>query len=177
MSASAHSVAAFLALGSNLGSRLAHLGFAVDQLDARDGVAVEEASPVYEATAHTLTTGEHQPGYLNAAVKVRTDLSLGDLLDACHDIERAAGRDRRREARWAARTLDIDILVYGTVSVSTERITVPHPRMGARRFVLCPLYDLAPNLYVPAPYEQTVSDLLAACPDPDRPVRIEGMLR
>lgn len=174
---SERSIIAFLALGSNLGDRLAHLRFAVDQLDARAGVQVGEASPIYETTAHTLTVGEHQPDYLNAAVGVRTELSLEDLLAACHDIERAAGRDRKQEARWAARVLDVDVLTYGDVSVSSEHITVPHPRMGARRFVLCPLSDLAPGLYIPAPYEQTVSALLAVCKDPDRPVRIESRLR
>jgi len=163
---------AFIALGSNLGDRLSHLRASIQALKAHPGIQVIQVSPVYRTHAHTLSPDERQPDYLNAVVRIRTRLSPEDLLSVCHRIERGEGRNRATEPRWAPRTLDLDLLLYDRLSFSTERITLPHPRMGERRFVLCPLNDLAPNLHVPAPYDHTVAELLASCPDPDRPERI-----
>lgn len=162
---------AFVALGSNLGDRLTHLQSAVHALKAHPDISVVQVSPVYRTRAHTLVPGEQQPDYLNAVMQIRTRLPVEDLLSVCQHIERLEGRDRSNEPRWGPRTLDLDVLLYDRLSISTERITIPHPRMGDRRFVLCPLNDLAPELRVPFPYDKTVSELLASCTDPDRPKR------
>ncbi len=165
---------AYVALGSNLGDRFGFLQYALDALGAVAGLTLGAASPVYESPAHTRTPDEVQPPYLNAVVRLRSALSPEELLMACLVIEAAAGR--RRTRRWAPRTLDLDLLLYGTWTRATPGLTLPHPRLGDRRFVLQPLADLAPNLIVPAPYDSTVADLLARCPDPGRPHRTPLLL-
>jgi 2-amino-4-hydroxy-6-hydroxymethyldihydropteridine diphosphokinase len=133
-------VRAFLALGSNLGDREAALRAAVASLD--EVVAV---SPVYE-TAPVGGPGGQGP-YLNAVVELDTDRSPRTLLALCRRLEAAAGRERAE--RWAARTLDVDVLLVGDLVVDEPDLVVPHPRLWERRFVLAPLADLAPDL-VPA---------------------------
>lgn len=154
----------FLGLGSNLGDRLSYLREAVRKLDSHPEITVTRKSPVYETSAHTLDGSDGQPSYLNAVVEVITDLDPLALLDVCNSIERAAGRDRTG-GKWAPRTLDIDLLVCGNLVSNTPELQLPHPRIGDRLFVLRPLADLAPSLYVPLPFDATVSDLLAACRD------------
>ncbi len=165
---------AYLALGANLGDRLGALFAAVEALGAHPQVTVQRASPVYEGAAHTLTPDEEQPAYLNAVVEVVTRLSARALLDLCHAIESSAGRRRRR--RWQPRTLDLDLIIYGDERIETPGLHVPHPRMGDRRFVLQPLHDLAPNLYVPPPFDDTAAALLRRCPDADTLVRTPFVL-
>ena len=165
---------AYIALGANLGERLETLRAAVRGLAAHTDITVLRTSPVYETKAHTPVPGEAQPPYLNAVVEVETTLPPPVLLAYCHDLERAAGRTRR--ARWAPRTLDLDLLLYGSETRTTPDLTLPHPRMADRRFVLQPLADLAPTLHLPAPFDATVSDLLVACPDTDEPARTERVL-
>jgi 2-amino-4-hydroxy-6-hydroxymethyldihydropteridine diphosphokinase len=160
---------AFVALGSNLGDRLAHLRAAIRAFETHPGILVARGSPVYRTRAHTLRPGEQQPDYLNAVAQLRTRLSVEDLLSVCQHIEQIEGRDRANASRWTPRTLDLDLLLYGRLTISTGRIIIPHPRMGERRFVLCPLNDIAPDLFIPTPYDKTVAELLASCPDPDRP--------
>ena len=156
-------VLAYLGLGANLGDRLGALRGAVAGLQAAEGVAVRRASPVYESAAHTLDPAEAQPPFLNAVVEVETGLGPEALLRLAHALERAAGRRRRR--RWAPRPLDLDLLVFGRFAHTADGLAVPHPRLAERRFVLAPLADLAPNLYVPAPFDTTVAELLRTCPD------------
>lgn len=170
-------VVAYVALGSNLGDRQRHLREAVAALDAMPEVAVVRVSPVYESEAHTLTPGEVAPPFLNAVACLRTSLGAERLLDVLLGIEREAGRDRSRAVRWAPRTLDLDLLLYDDLSMDSPRLTVPHPRLGERRFVLQPLADLAPNLRVPAPFDATVGELLARCTDPGVPARTTTRLR
>jgi 2-amino-4-hydroxy-6-hydroxymethyldihydropteridine diphosphokinase len=130
---------AFVGLGSNLGDRLDHLRRAVAGLP--DVVAV---SPVYETDP---VGGPAQGPYLNAVAELDTGLDPFQLLAACQRVERAAGRERRE--RWGPRTLDADVLLVDDLVVDEPELTVPHPRMWERRFVLAPLADLAPDL-VPA---------------------------
>ncbi len=156
-------VEAFLALGANLGERADQLRNAVERLDAHPAIAVQAISPVYESEAHTLNPTDTQPPYLNAVVQVQTTLAPEELLAVCQRIERAAGRTRNQ--RWAPRRLDLDVLMVGPRTCDTDRLTLPHPRLADRRFVLQPWADLAPNLYVPAPFEDTVAALLNRCPD------------
>jgi len=137
---------AYLALGSNLGDRLAHLQGAVDALDAADAVAVVGVSQVYETDP---VGGPVQDDYLNAVVAVDTTLDPYALLDLAQALERDARRVRAE--RWGPRTLDVDILLYGDAARDDDRLTIPHPRMWSRGFVLAPLHDVAPELVtVPA---------------------------
>lgn len=128
---------AFLALGSNLGDRIGFLRRAV--ADVPDLVAV---SPVYETDP---VGGPDQQGpYLNMVVELRTVLTPHELLGWCVKLERDAGRERI--VRWGPRTLDVDVLWVEGVTVDDPDLTVPHPRMFERPFVLAPLEHLAPDL-------------------------------
>lgn len=160
---SASPVEVFVALGSNLGDRSATLRQAVSDLNEAAGITVLAASRVYESAAHTRPPHAPQPPYLNAAARIATTRSPHALLDALLDIERNHGRVRTDE--WSARTLDLDLLLYGNRVLAAPGLTLPHPRLHLRRFVLQPLADLAPGLVLPHPYHATVAALLAACPD------------
>jgi 2-amino-4-hydroxy-6-hydroxymethyldihydropteridine diphosphokinase len=164
-------VTAWLALGSNLGDRLLALDLAVRLLEATPGVVLERISPVYETKAQTRTADEVQPDYLNAVIAIKTTLAPEALLARCLDIELAAGRDRTRSFPWQARTLDVDVLAYGMETHRAEHLTIPHPRLGARRFVLRPWADLDPAWRWPEPYRASVAELLERCPDGDAPDR------
>jgi 2-amino-4-hydroxy-6-hydroxymethyldihydropteridine diphosphokinase len=134
---------AFLGLGSNLGERRAHLAIAVAALP--DVVAV---SPVYETEPVGGPAG--QDPYLNLVVELETELSPRGLLEVAQSLESAALRVRGE--RWGPRTLDVDVLLVGDLTVDEPDLVVPHPRMWERRFVLAPLADLAPEL-VPDDWE------------------------
>lgn len=162
---------AFVALGSNLGDRLAHLRSAVNALRRDPEIALIDVSPVYESPAHTLTAGETKPSFLNAVAEISTGMDPHALLERLHAIERASGRRREDDPQWAPRTLDLDLLIFGSEEIQEEHLTIPHPRLGVRRFVLRPWADLDPGRHVPPPYDQTVADLLASCRDADRPLR------
>lgn len=167
----------YMALGPNLGDRAGHLRRAVARLAEHPGLRLAAVSPVYETAAHTLAPDEIQPAYLNAVAHVRTAMPPAALLRFCQQVEAAAGRDRTAAPRWAPRTLDLDLLLYDGVCQAGPGLILPHPRMAERRFVLQPLHDLAPRLYVPAPHAATVAALLARCPDTDVPVRTGDVLR
>lgn len=124
-----------LALGSNLGDRLANLRAAVDELQ-RAGIAVLERSGIWE----TPPVPADQPRYLNAAVVAETSLGPGALLAELKRIERYLGR--RPERRWGPRPMDIDILFYGEQRMDQPELQVPHPRILERAFVLAPLSDV-----------------------------------
>lgn len=156
---------AFLGLGSNVGGRRDHLQAAVDGLDRTDEVQVDAASPVYETEAHTLAPDDKQRPYLNAVLAVSVDCSPTRLLRIAQTLERREGRRRQGTRRWAPRPLDVDLLAVGQVTCKTDILTLPHPRLAERRFVLRPWKDLAPNFVVPPPFDAAVCRLLAQCPD------------
>jgi 2-amino-4-hydroxy-6-hydroxymethyldihydropteridine diphosphokinase len=131
-------VLAYLSLGSNLGDRVGHLRAAVDVVAAHDARRV---SPVYETEP---VGGPVQGAYLNVVVELETLATPHELLARCVTAEVAA--HRTRDVRFGPRTLDADVLVVGDLTVDDEDLTVPHPRMRTRRFVLVPLSDLAPHL-------------------------------
>jgi len=135
----------YLGLGSNVGDRESHLEAAVDAL-RRHGVDVEAISSLYE----TQPVGEvlDQPDFLNAAIRIRTDLEPEDLLDLCKTIEVEQGRMLGGQ-RHGPRPLDIDLLLLGDVVLETDRLTLPHPEASSRRFVLAPLLELDPDLTLP----------------------------
>jgi 2-amino-4-hydroxy-6-hydroxymethyldihydropteridine diphosphokinase len=132
---------AFLALGSNLGDRERYLRQAIERIP--DVVAV---SPIYE-TGPVGGSSRNGP-YLNAVVELDTELAPRALLEVCRRLETAARRVRTE--RWGPRTLDVDVLLVGDLTVDEPDLQVPHPRMWERSFVLIPLADLAPDL-VPDP--------------------------
>ena len=135
---------AYVALGSNLGDRVAHLQSAVDGFEQAGGVTVVAVSRVYETDP---VGGPEQDAYLNAVVAIDTALAPQELLALAQGLERAARRVRNE--RWGPRTLDVDLLLYDDEHVETPELTIPHPRMWERGFVLAPLRDVAPTL-VPA---------------------------
>jgi 2-amino-4-hydroxy-6-hydroxymethyldihydropteridine diphosphokinase len=134
---------AWVGLGSNLGERLAHLRHAVRALMATPGVRVVGVSPLY-ASAPLDSGGED---YLNAVVALRTTLAPAELLARLQGME--AERGRERPYRWAPRTLDLDLLLHGSTLSQAPELTLPHPRLHQRAFVLRPLLDLDPHLGLP----------------------------
>jgi 2-amino-4-hydroxy-6-hydroxymethyldihydropteridine diphosphokinase len=132
---------AYVALGSNLGDRLAHLQLGVDALADGPGVRVEAVSRVYETTP---VGGPAQDPYLNAVVAIDTTLDPHALLHHCQHIEVLAARERLE--RWGPRTLDVDVLLVDDWQLDSPELTLPHPRMWQRGFVLAPLRDVAPEL-------------------------------
>jgi 2-amino-4-hydroxy-6-hydroxymethyldihydropteridine diphosphokinase len=134
---------AYLALGSNLGDRLATLQRAVALLGARDGIDVVRSSRVFE----TDPVGPPQPAYLNAVLEIATTLEPRALLAACLGVEAELGRERLE--RWGPRTLDVDVLTYDALEVHEPDLEIPHPRMHERGFVLVPLGELTQDPMLP----------------------------
>ena len=132
---------AYLALGSNLGDRLKNLSAAIGQLLSGDDVTVKRASSVYETGPIGVV---NQPDFLNAVIEVQTSLSPEKLIVRCLEIETALGRVRHE--RWGPRVIDLDLLWYDDRNVATVDLSIPHPRMIERAFVLVPLAELAPQL-------------------------------
>lgn len=127
---------AFLGLGTNLGDRLGHL------LDAVQAIPdLVHVSSVYETEP---VGGPEQGPYLNIVVELATAMAPDELLGLCRSLEIAAGRERR--VRWGPRTLDVDVLWIDGISIDTPELTVPHPRLHLRNFVVVPLLEIAPEL-------------------------------
>jgi 2-amino-4-hydroxy-6-hydroxymethyldihydropteridine diphosphokinase len=147
---------AYIALGSNLGDRDDYLARALTALRHCGGVEVTRVSPLYETRPVGGPAG--QGAYLNAVAEVRTDSAAHELLDVLLTIEQSLGRVRRE--RDGPRTIDLDLLLYGDLVHSDERLTVPHPRLHERLFVLQPLAQLAPGLIHPA-LNRGIAELLA----------------
>ena len=135
----------YLGLGSNVGDPAAHLRAAVELLEV-EGIEVEAVSSTYV----TEPVGEilDQPDFLNAAVRIRTELEPEELLDACKRVEAARGRSFDAP-RHSPRPLDVDLLLLGDLELTTDRLTLPHPEVTTRRFVLVPLLELDPELTLP----------------------------
>jgi 2-amino-4-hydroxy-6-hydroxymethyldihydropteridine diphosphokinase len=133
---------AYLGLGSNLGDRLANLGQAVALLEER-GASFLRSSRVYETEA----VGPPQPDYLNAVIEVETGLSPRGLLIACLAVEQVMGRVRGE--RWGPRVIDVDVLTFGDLEVDESDLTIPHPRMHERGFVMIPLLELDADPVLP----------------------------
>jgi len=151
-------VRAYVGVGSNLGDRWAHLAMAAAILRRSPRVSVLRASRVYD----TVPIGPPQPRYLNAALELDTALPPRALHGVLQMAENAAGR-RRSGRRYVARTLDLDLLLYGEEVILDERLRVPHPELTVRRFVLAPLAELCPELVVPGT-GRSVAELLARAP-------------
>lgn len=152
-----------IALGSNLGDRLAHLREGRAQVASLPGVSGPvRSSRVYET--EPVGTGPEAGAFLNAVVEVEFTGQPIVLLEALQAIEAGHGRPSKRP-RNAPRTLDLDILYIGNLVLSNEEVVIPHPRLHLRRFVLAPLADVNPQLVLPG-RTQSVGELLAALADP-----------
>jgi 2-amino-4-hydroxy-6-hydroxymethyldihydropteridine diphosphokinase len=148
-------VRAYVGLGSNLGDRAAHLLLGLSALSRLPKTHLLRLSPVYE----TDPVGPPQPPYLNMVAELETELSPTGLLAEMLRIEKALGRERRE--RWGPRTLDLDLLLYGDLVLEEEGLSVPHPRLHERAFVLVPLLDLLPEGRHPL-LGQSFAELLAS---------------
>ncbi|MEO8387406.1 2-amino-4-hydroxy-6-hydroxymethyldihydropteridine diphosphokinase [Polaromonas sp.] len=141
-------VRAYVALGANLGDAAAALRQAVEAMSQLPLTQVRQSSSLYKTAPLDTDASEASaaPGddYLNAVVKLETGLTAPALLDHLQHIEQQAGRER--PYRNAPRTLDLDLLLYGSARIESERLTLPHPRMAQRAFVLVPLAEIAPEL-------------------------------
>ena len=145
---------AYIGLGSNLGDRGAYLERAVDLLRADERIDVVAVSSFRETEPVGL---REQPRFLNGAATVETDLSARELLDRLLAVERELGRERTGP-RFGPRTIDLDLLLYGRETIDEPGLTVPHPRLQERAFVLEPLIELEPSLALPD--GQRLMDLL-----------------
>jgi 2-amino-4-hydroxy-6-hydroxymethyldihydropteridine diphosphokinase len=134
----------YLGLGSNLGDRLDTLQRAVELLDAEPAIGLIRCSRVWETDP---VGGPPQPDFLNVVVRAEVGLEPRELLATCQRVEAALGRVR--DVRWGPRTVDIDILLIDALLIDEEDLTVPHPRMHERAFVLMPLLDIEPDITLP----------------------------
>jgi 2-amino-4-hydroxy-6-hydroxymethyldihydropteridine diphosphokinase len=161
----------FIGFGSNLGDRLDFCDRAVTLLSLLPASQVTAVSSLYETEPVRDGTDPGSEWFLNGVVRVETDLTPRSLLDVCREVEQALGRDL--DHREGPRTLDLDILFYGTRIIAEQDLEVPHPRLHLRRFVLTPLVELDPDWVHPL-LRRTVGDLLAHLNDPAQVRRIES---
>lgn len=163
---SASGVRAYVGIGSNLGEPIEQVRRAVVAMQALPHTRLVRLSSLYRSAP---LGDADQPEYINAVAMLDTHLHPRQLLAALHDIEAAQGRDRGA-GRWASRTLDLDLLVYGDERHATEDLIVPHPGIAEREFVLHPLSEVAPELDIPG--LGPVAELARRC-DPRGLLRIE----
>jgi 2-amino-4-hydroxy-6-hydroxymethyldihydropteridine diphosphokinase len=134
------STIAYIGIGSNVGERHRTIEEALRMLRAQSHITVHAVAPLYETTP--VGVAEPQPMYLNTVARIETTFLPESLLRTLLDIERTLGRVRT--VRWAPREIDLDVLLYGAQHWATDTLTVPHPRMMERAFVLVPLLDIMP---------------------------------
>lgn len=158
---------AYIGLGSNLGDRELKLLMAVAELGKLSGTRVTAVSPFYETEP---VGGVPQGNFFNAAVRLGTTLEPLVLLDELKRIETAVFK-RAPSQRWGARSMDLDILLYGDLVFTCERLTIPHPHLAERRFALQPLADIAPDLVHPS-LGKTIAELLAGLTATEKVVRV-----
>ncbi len=151
---------AYIGLGSNLGQPLAQVREAINELQQTDGLKLVAVSPLY---ASSPMGPQDQPDYINAVAAVETSLSPHDLLKKLQNLEQQHGRQRLRH--WGERTLDLDILLYGQQILDDAELTLPHPGLAERNFVVYPLADIAPDIEIPG--QGLIAQLIARVPRGD----------
>ncbi len=141
----------YIAIGSNQGDRLALIRDAISRIAALDGTSIVARAGLFETDPVSLDPDDKDAGgaYLNTAVAARTSLDPHALLSALLGIERELGRLRTPETRWAARPIDLDILLYADRGLDADDLRIPHPRLSERAFVLAPLAEIARDVVVP----------------------------
>lgn len=139
-------VAAFIGLGANLGDAAVTLGAAIAALERTAGIDHVRASSLYSTPAWGLA---QQPDFVNAVALIQTTLGPNPLLQALLQVERDFGRDRGASQRWGPRTLDLDLLLYADRCIEQPGLSVPHPHLHERAFVLVPLLELDPDVVIP----------------------------
>ena len=159
---------AYISIGSNLGDPKAHCRFAMEALDQGGETELISASSLYETSPWG---NEEQDPFVNAAVGIATHLEPKVLVRHLRTIE--AQRHRERLDRWGPRTLDLDLLLYDDAVVAVPGLTIPHPQMHERLFVLIPLEEIAPDLIHPI-IGRSVHDLRIGCSDQGSVERIEA---
>ena len=156
----------YIGLGSNLGDPIAELRGAVSELESR-GVELRSRSSLYQTEP---VDAPNQAWFVNAVAEIRFGGRPDELLQICVNVEAARGRERNR--RNEPRILDLDVLLLGDTVLSTDELTIPHPRLYERRFVLEPMVEIAPDAIHPG-LRKTMRDLLQECPDESKVVRLE----
>ncbi|MFC4260245.1 2-amino-4-hydroxy-6-hydroxymethyldihydropteridine diphosphokinase [Marinobacter lacisalsi] len=151
-------VEAWIGLGSNLEEPLQQLASAVTALAMLPRSTLLDQSPFYRSRP---MGPQDQPDFVNGVVLLQTSLPAESLLNELQRLEQQQGRVRERH--WGPRTLDLDLLLYGCETIHTERLTVPHPGIAGRDFVLCPMLDIEPGVTLPD--GRSIQDLLARCTD------------
>jgi len=152
---------AFLLLGGNIGDRETVLRNAISRIESNAGT-IDQVSALYETEPWEMLNAEN---FLNIALKITTKLSAIELLDTLLNIEEQSGRKRNQNiAEYESRPLDIDILFYGSKIIQTTQLTIPHPKLHTRRFVLVPLCEIAHDFIHPI-YHKTIFTLLSECQD------------
>jgi 2-amino-4-hydroxy-6-hydroxymethyldihydropteridine diphosphokinase len=155
----ARMVRVYLGLGSNLDHPVDRIRSAREAIGNLSGVDELGFSALYRSAP---MGPQDQPDYINAVMAIETTLAPLALLDALQAIETRQGRVRHPNQRWGARTLDIDILLYGSETRASERLSLPHPGLAQREFVLYPLMEIAPDLEIPG--KGRLADLVQQCP-------------
>ena len=150
---------AYLILGGNLGNRAANIRKAEILLEQR-GVLITDSSPVYETAPWNM---ENCADFLNKVIQVTTKKSAHELLETCLKIEEEFGR-LRDQGKYLSRAIDLDILFFNKEIVNTPQLTLPHPRLHERKFVLTPLEAIAPDFFHPI-LKKNIRELLRECPD------------
>ncbi len=145
----------YLCLGSNSGDRLKFIEQAVSFLNLAENIKIVRTTALYETEPWGV---KNQNWFLNMIVEIKTNLKAQDLLLKCLNIEKTLGRNREKEQKWGERPIDIDIIFYDKEIINTEILTVPHPRMHERAFVLVPLLELIPDFIHPV-LHKSVSEL------------------
>ncbi|MDB5249604.1 MAG: 2-amino-4-hydroxy-6-hydroxymethyldihydropteridine pyrophosphokinae [Segetibacter sp.] len=148
----------FLLTGGNIGDRLKYLHHAWEMVEKQVGPVLKKSS-VYETSAWGVTD---QSPFLNQVLLVETKLPAAIILETILNIEQALGR--KRTEKMGPRTIDIDMLFFNNETISSPNLTVPHPQIQNRRFVLTPLYEIAPGFIHPV-LQKTIGELLEICPD------------
>src|SRR5262249_27554489 len=149
-----------IGIGSNLGDRQANTAAAIERVSQLPGTRIVRASSLYESEP----LGDAETWFVNSVIEIDTSLSPDALLEKLLAIEKAMGRTRAKEKRWDSRVIDLDILLFDQDVIETPSLTIPHPELHKRRFVLRPLAEIAPELVHPR-LGQSVSTLLATVQD------------
>lgn len=150
----ARSVTAYIGIGGNVGDVFENMKSALNLLNEHSSISVNQISKIYKTPPWGI---EDQDWFLNACISVETTLTAQELLKSCLEVEVAL--KRIREIRWGPRTIDLDVLVFGEENIAQENLQVPHPRMHERAFVLMPMADIAPDLFLNG---KTISQWLEA---------------